>query len=443
MGPYVLILWALLALIGCGRAPSGEPHAQIPCGSCHAGRIAELNSASVPDESCTLSGCHPDGGPQLVRLDAVAFQHRGHGKRSKFGAPGCAGCHEHGTEDRRPIANLDACVLCHREDVFDPKKRDCALCHGSTSHVDASAQGLRVAHGWQEDGTSANCVRCHYDVGSPTVELAIDRCAHCHDDPTETLRGQMSPALHPTHMGISCHRCHGEGDHGIRSMSSAVELDCHQCHSGLHPEEEELDADMPPMECLQCHDEPHVAQQRMVLGLIDDQEFPHVLGMFTAGLSCHSCHVAEPSQHPATPSAISCAGCHPPEYSRVLNWWSQGIEKRMLLVTGQLQTAETLLQSAASDTVGVELGRASRLLKIVRDGGGHHNLELSDWIFHRASAAIESAYRLAAARVPPPPDLGARLNEDPCVSCHYLGFESDEYVELPIGSHRRYLRAGG
>ncbi|NNM33340.1 MAG: cytochrome c3 family protein, partial [Gemmatimonadetes bacterium] len=406
MGAHVLILALLALLLGCA-APSGErdPHAHdaLSCNRCHAGGLAAKGLAGVDSGSCTTVGCHPDGGPEAARLDLVQFSHRGHGRDADT-PPGCAGCHGHDEGEDPLRASLDSCVLCHRDDIVQVESRDCLLCHGEAVHTEVTSQGAPVRHAWSRN-LENRCLRCHYDVGDAPIDVAVDRCTDCHAASEDILRVGAGVDLHPSHGGFGCQRCHGPTSHRVRAMSSAVSLACADCHADSHAEDEDIAGTDPVESCRECHDGVHVQQQQLLLGLVDQpQDRPS--HKFMAGLSCRSCHRGEPGGPDA------CRDCHDPSYTRVLDWWLEGLSVRESLVRADVERAR---RSLAGRSEAVErVASADSLLSLVEIGGGVHNLELSDWIFHRSVELVGEAFHQAGVFRPQPPSLGNRARDGFC-----------------------------
>jgi hypothetical protein len=200
-------------------------------------------------------------------VPARSFPHRGHGQKGTV-VTSCAGCHDHHSADEALHVEVGACALCHVAAMSGGKSANCKMCHDRPEHVALTSQSLPIPHGalpWVETG----CVRCHYDVAEPLVHVSLDKCASCHADLATTTAAGIGADLHPTHAGLGCLSCHQEGAHRVRLMSSAVTLVCADCHTESHRlrlPEQFPDAGT----CSTCHDTVHQAQQRLLLGLVDE-----------------------------------------------------------------------------------------------------------------------------------------------------------------------------
>lgn len=457
MGRALLILALFLSACGGSTEPTRDPaaenrprdialseqggtgHKGMACGSCHAGPKADFGRASVPRQTCVASGCHEDGGPEQVRTGTIAFPHRGHGQQGTV-IPSCAGCHDHHSGAEALHVEVGACALCHVAAMSGDKSSDCKLCHDRPEHVALTSQGLPIPHGslpWVETG----CVRCHYDVAEPLVHVSLRKCATCHADLNAITAGGIGSDLHPTHSGLGCLSCHQEGAHRVRAMSSAVSLVCADCHAVAHrlrlPEQFQDNG-----ACSACHRTVHQAQQRLFLGLMDEQSTAAPSSKFMAGVTCRSCHVRKPgtdsTSAPIRGQAPACAACHSKEYQRVLDWWIRGTRAR----SGDLLnfTARAAADLAGAPAPARELVQKARaMVQLVAAGGGEHNLELADRIFRTASDQVLEAYRLAGRRAPAAPDLGTAAHEGLCTYCHYAPGDAWNYRQMPADFHKRVL----
>ena len=451
-----LLIIAALALLGCdqqprppARAASGEQaalpaaatadgHAGMACAACHQGRKADIGRASVPRAACTASGCHEDAGPPVVTLANASFEHRNHGQDSEI-ALSCAGCHTHDRGTAPLRAAVDGCALCHERELDDTNPNACKTCHGKPTHIGLASQGMPVAHAvlpWLETG----CSRCHYDVRADRSKVGTEVCASCHTRTPAVTRRGIGRDLHPAHGGVGCTSCHEAGLHRIGAMSSAVNLQCADCHGSAHgqPVASGAQADV----CSSCHLNAHVAQQRLVLGFVDGEPvLPSA--KFTMGLTCRSCHVppgsAATGTDPRRGQAAACAGCHEPEFARVLDWWQAGLRTRERVVGAYVAAAQRQLATAL-DTSRALVANAAALLRLVREAGGQHNLELSDLLFRTSVTDASNAYKLAGRAAPSAPQLGSTPRVGTCSFCHYGRSEALNYANMRPDLHDRLTR---
>jgi hypothetical protein len=454
MGAPLLILAVLALLAGCQQtgAPRDDrdPHAGLACTGCHNGATAELGRASVPSASCAASGCHTDGGPATVRLATASFPHREHGIDSDI-VPTCAGCHTHDAGGEPIRTSVDACALCHLPDVRADSERPCQACHQEPQHTSLTSAGIPVPHAelpWMEIG----CVRCHYDVADPPVEVGTERCAQCHQDVAGAIQRGVGRNLHPIHGGLNCTACHASGTHHVREISSAVALVCSDCHTRAH------ELALTPWKaqgrvawensatCAGCHEAVHLPQQQLLLGLLPGAaETAMPSRKFIAGMTCRSCHIPPtegglPPEQPIRGQARACAQCHGAEYRQVLRWWLEGLDTRMRRASDYVSTAQRELNGSASDSARALLESAGGMLALVREAGGQHNLELADHVFRESVQRAEAAYRLGGRTAPSTPPLGAAPHYRLCSGCHYAEGPMD-LRRMPAGFHERLLKA--
>ncbi|HSG49611.1 MAG TPA: cytochrome c3 family protein, partial [Longimicrobiales bacterium] len=407
MGRRILLIGTglvSLALVGCAstegpqaRQEGGDPHAGLNCAACHeftlgsetrlaAELLVDADSITVrapaPEARCSNSGCHQDGGPRAVSFRSVTFEHRDHGGDTLV-AMSCAGCHGHETGGQPITASVDACSLCHLSDQSAGNHGECRVCHSSLEHAGTTSQGLSIPHeglAWIEGG----CVRCHYDVTSAPTGVSVLSCRACHDSDAVVARG-IGEDLHVSHTGVGCTSCHAGEAHRIQAMSTAIALECAQCHLEAHAVA--VSTSFPDAgTCNDCHGGAHTAEQRMVLGLLPGVEAPQPSEKFMDGLTCRSCHVPDPRADAGTPvggTEVGCEQCHRREYRHVLDWWNEGAADRLRQVRNALGRAESAV--GGSPEAMARLDSARVLVGLVEGGGAIHNLNLSHRLLVQAS----------------------------------------------------------
>jgi predicted CXXCH cytochrome family protein len=447
-GRLVTALGAWLVLAACGgggpqlhqvRAPD-DPHRDIACSTCHAGPLVDAATwAAVPPQTCTASGCHTEEGPRRVRLGSVEFLHRGHAGDSVV-AMSCAGCHLHESGSEPLRAGVDSCSLCHLSQQSAGLAGECRTCHVQPRHVALASQGAEIPHQglpWIEGG----CIRCHFDVTEPPVEVPLAKCAGCHLDLDRAVARGIGEDLHGTHTGVSCVNCHEEGTHRIRAMSSAVDLRCVDCHAREH--DVQLTGDFPAAAtCNDCHGEVHQAQQRLMLGLVEGLAAPAPSEKFMDGLTCGSCHQQSGARDPdlaLSGSAESCVGCHRAEYRTILQWWRTGGQVRVARTATFVDGGVARL-ATADDSLGMALAEAQAWVTLVREAGALHNLPLAHQLLQEASDRVAAAYRVRGLGMPAPPALGRQPRMGLCTYCHYRPDDPWLFQEMSGSFHRDVLR---
>jgi len=445
MGRHPVLILAALGALACepraSSVASGDAHAQLACAQCHAGGLADRPLPAVAEESCTASGCHETDVPETVTLATVKFRHLDHGSTGSPKA-GCAGCHTH-SEGSAPLkAGPGTCGLCHERALAGTSGDDCRLCHATPSHVGVTSQGVAIPHEglpWIEGG----CLRCHYEVARPVHEVSLGRCAACHDDVHKVTELGIGEDLHPLHAGTFCGACHEEDNHRIQAMSSAVDLDCGACHAREHGVAL-AGGSIAAETCNTCHARVHEGPQRVLLGILPDADAALPSQHFMDGVGCASCHIPPDDGEAGVLSgtAQACIQCHRSEYATVLSWWNQGLGDRIRLVDRYLAGAEATVAGRPADDEAVQaVARARKLLTIIREGGGQHNLPLAHRVFEDALAGAAQAYRLARGSAPPAPDLGRTPKQGICVFCHYRLGEPAFSETMDDAFHREVLGA--
>lgn len=462
MGRRILLIGTgllLLAVPGCSltEAPQAaregaDPHAGYNCAACHeftlgsetrlaAERLVSADSITVrvpaSEARCSNSGCHEDGGPREVSFRSVTFDHRNHGGDTMV-VMSCAGCHGHDRGGQPLTASVDPCSLCHLSEQSAGNAGECRVCHTSLEHAGATSQGISVPHEglpWVEGG----CVRCHYDVTTAPTEVSILACRACHEDSAVVARG-IGEDLHGSHAGVGCTSCHQGEAHRIQAMSTAIALDCGQCHREVHAVT--VSSAFPGAgTCNDCHAGTHTAQQRMVLGLLPGVQAPEPSEKFLDGLTCRSCHLAGTRFDAATPvegTGAACEQCHRSEYRSVLRWWNEGSRDRLRQVRNALGRAEDALGSAPQAMVRLDSARV--LVSLVEEGGAVHNLHLAHRLLVQASDQINQAYLDATRSPPAPPELGREPRMGLCSYCHYRLNDPWLFEEMSGDFHREVLR---
>lgn len=446
MGRHSLLaVLAGAALAACGtetapRQTAAEPHARLACAACHQGGLADRELPAVPSGACVASGCHGNEVPAQVTIQTVSFTHRGHGSTGSV-TIGCAGCHTHRAGGDSLKAGPGTCGLCHADELSGARTEDCRLCHATLAHDGMTSQGVAIPHEglpWIEGG----CLRCHYAVAKPVHEVSLTRCAACHDDVDAVTQAGIGEDLHPAHAGNTCGACHEEDNHQIEAMSSAVDLQCADCHTEEHGVEVDvtwLDA----ATCDACHATAHQSEQRLVLGILPDSLAATPSDHFMDGLTCRSCHLplGGANSERRLGSSVACVQCHRPEYATILRWWNEGIAERTRMVDRYLSGAERAAgRGEQGDTAALTAARARAMLSLVERAGGQHNLPLTHRIFQDVVSDATEAYRLAGVTPPAAPELGRTPRQGICAYCHYTLPEPGFSERMDDAFHREVLR---
>ncbi len=444
-GALLAALAFAAAACGGGRDARG-PHASVACVGCHRGGPTPSGRSGVPDVACTASGCHPDGGPDTVRLAMVTFRHSRHPMSMQRNVP-CAACHTHDSTGTVLKADSTTCALCHFSQVTGGGVRDagCAICHPNPNHTRSTSQGVPLPHQMLNQA-GIPCARCHYRLVEGDTTVAVTRCAACH---TAKPPARLPPAdsVHARHPELSCRSCHAAVKHRVVAMSGSIAIDCLDCHDRRHKRPQPADTAQ-GVKCSDCHAGVHAEQQRLMIGVMPGEELGPSL-MFVGGVTCRSCHVTPEGPRPRPgvplkPGPLVCVGCHGSAWTGVLGRWTRGYQRRAAWIGEYLNAAETALggKGAAPPSALAHLAEARGLMNFVRRAWPSHHLSASDQIMRRALALAGEAYRAAGRPVPPPPELGPPVRPGNCISCHYGIEEAAAGVDSATGrpaTHAEHL----
>ncbi len=389
---------ALLLAAACGGSGgAADPHAKVACVGCHRGAPTRAGRSGVPDVACSSRGCHPDGGPDTVRIAMVTFRHSAHPMSTERAVP-CAACHVHRSGSTVLHADSTTCALCHFAEVAGNKDAGCATCHPNPRHTTATSQGVPLAHGMLSQA-GVPCARCHYRLVEGDTTVAVARCAACHADKPPA---QLPPAdsAHRTHPDLSCRACHEAVTHRVVAMSGSIAIQCLDCHDRRHRPPLPVDTSR-TARCADCHAGVHAEQQRLMLGVMPGEELGPSL-MFMGGVTCRSCHVTPEGPRPRPGASLKpgpgiCVGCHGSAWGTVLGRWTRGYQRRDAWIAAYLRAAgESLGARAAASAPApqgaqAKLAEARALLAFVRRAGPTHNLSAADRIMRQALALAAEA----------------------------------------------------
>ncbi len=444
MGRRLLLTLAAAGLLsGCEWLEPVElqdtAHVGVECVDCHTGPSAGRAVGASSAEGCTAAGCHGDGGPGRAELLSVSFAHRDHGGDSVSVTAGCAGCHTHPAGGAPLTVSMASCSLCHISDTANGDAAECRLCHADPEHVALTSQGVAIPHR-DVPRIDGGCARCHYDVSPVPVQVSILSCGRCHQNPDSILTETGGEDMHPDHTGVACTSCHDDQPHEVRALSSAVALECGDCHQAVHDVEPSPEWPGTPT-CNACHQQVHAPQQALLLGMVAGIPGSRPSEKFMGGLSCRSCHVASSSHDPEASlngSVDGCVGCHRTEYGEVLDWWVEGSSTRVASVRRVVDRGVQRLEGNLA--AAPRLDSAVAALTAVEEGDPVHNLPLSHDLLQRAQDQLAKAYRDGGGTPPAMTDLGSPPRMGLCTYCHYRTLDEWDFQEMSGEFHREALR---
>lgn len=420
------------ALVESGVPMADGAHTGLACARCHDGAAIARSTRSATADACR--DCHDDGAA-TVSLGSITIEHRNHGGPDALAAD-CAACHIHARGHLELAVSTTGCALCHAANLDGASAEGCRLCHTDPAHVAITSQNVPVMHS-ELPWIGGECVRCHYDVGSPETTVAASTCVGCHRNVAQVTEQGAGRDLHPSHTDVSCSSCHKNVAHRIVAMSSAVELGCTQCHATVHDvaRGSEFDA----ATCNGCHTAAHAAEQRLTLGVAPAGLAAMPGDKFLIGMTCRSCHVQTAE---GSTTSTSCVSCHSPEYASVLRWWERGSAERIALTRTYVAGAAAAAAPAGADSARIHAAAADSLLRFVQEGISAHNMPLSHRALEEALSRASAAYAAAGRTAPAPPDLGRMPRMGQCTYCHYEWREPRFQLDMPDAFHRRVMSRG-
>ena len=269
-------------------------HADMTCTECHSGFARFPHEGRGTTASC--QSCHGD--------EADAWSGSSHGGGEAGDPVACTDCH--GVHDVVPADSLDSgpalvamsetCIGCHETqrlpveahhqdhagcyDCHDPhgttppdepgswmsplgQPEVCGACHDSVATVwerGIHARALRSGT-WEGDEAPPTCTSCH---GAHPVlgaddrgigDIAIERCAACHEKPTRTYRGTYhgKATRLESAAAATCAECHGAhemlpaDDPASRVHPSNLVATCGECHDHARASFVKYDSHPEPM----------------------------------------------------------------------------------------------------------------------------------------------------------------------------------------------------
>jgi nitrate/TMAO reductase-like tetraheme cytochrome c subunit len=415
---------------------ASSSHNDVPCIKCHyapgikaeaMGKIQAANQvvkyvtgtygmkpwAEIEDAACLRSGCHEQRKLEgEVVYKGVRFNHAHHlGQLRRGKQLRCTSCHSQIVQGDHLSVTESTCYLCHFKETPEGEPiAGCTGCHVDPPRVEL-ADGTVVDHP-QYIKDMVSCVSCHEEVIMGSGLADQSRCFNCHNEPERLSQFDNTELVHRTHIAVhnvECTRCHIPMEHGIFALRSTFDLDCRACHQRTHE-----------------------AQQRLYAGRGGHGTQDRPSEMFLARVSCQGCHglPTEVKGHEEVQAAgeATCMSCHGIKYANILPAWQDAMERKVAAVAQVVRGARAAVGSvpvrmrAMADSL---VGQAEENLEFVRVGRGAHNIVYADELLRTSVARITEAVSSAALPYTVPSvDLGPRLSENICLSCH-LGVEQE------------------
>lgn len=433
---------------------ASSSHNDVPCIECHyapgiraeaMGKIQAANQvvkyvtgtygmkpwAEIEDAACLRSGCHEQRKLEgVVVFKGIQFDHAHHlGELRRGKQLRCTSCHSQIVQGDHLTVTESTCFLCHFKETEQGEPiAGCTGCHTSPPRVESPA-GFVVDHP-QYIRDMVSCVSCHSEVVTGSGVADQSRCFNCHNEPERLSLFDNTELIHRTHIAIhnvECTQCHVPMEHRVVSLRPTFDLDCRSCHQRTHE-----------------------AQQRLYAGFGGHATADKPSAMFLARVSCQSCHglAADMAGHEEVDVAgeATCMSCHGIRYANILPSWQREIDRRTRVVSGIVAGARAAVPAApvrVRAAVDSLIRLAEENVSTVEVGKGAHNIGYADELLRAALDMVQAASKQGLPVPPPTADLGPRLSENVCLSCH-LGVErrTVRFGDRQFPHERHVARAG-
>ncbi len=294
-----------------------------------------------------------------VYFKNILFDHQPHltmlrrGKKLK-----CTSCHSQIVQGAHIKVTESTCFICHFKGTeLGKKTAKCTMCHGMPRKKIEIAS-FTFDHSDVEK-YSMDCLLCHAHSVEGSGSVPEERCFTCHNEPARISEYKNTEKIHEIHVTIhkvECLNCHQEIYHGKpREIEEVIKTPCSTCHL-----------------------EGHTPQKDLYMGIGGKGVEPTPSVMFLSGVRCEGCHIIGKEGKIKKSGPFSCMNCHGASYYRIYNSWKENIEKR-------IKETEKIINEAKSKLKDSEyLENAEYNLKLVKEGGGLHNVLYSEKLLKKA-----------------------------------------------------------
>ncbi len=393
----------------------------------------------VEDGACLRSGCHALEKLQDQEIkygEKSIFKHKGHFEKETLKGQKlfCDTCHVKHSAAKHFEAPKDICFTCHLRPVR-PLEDD--QIPDQPKLIKASLDsGAAVG---PDDGAN-NGVKYGATV---SFNEGANKCSLCHTIPTKSLQQQLSvddkskkPITHETleKAGVPCESCHLHEITGSDEIKTDECLDCHSASTALSSKGRDgklmhdehvagrradcLECHKPSQHgakkdyldgvrnaCAACHRDQHRFQKMLLTGArVSQNVSPTPALMDAVKTNCAGCHTkAEHSkgQLVKTGSGETCAKCHTPDHSKMVDDWKKTLEREVDFVKETesealeaLGAAESKLDAATLQEAREMIAAGQKLFDVVRIGNGVHNKKYSIMILDEAITNFEDTIDL-------------------------------------------------
>jgi nitrate/TMAO reductase-like tetraheme cytochrome c subunit len=394
-------------------------HNKVGCIDCHPYRPSTIVMSTVrylsgtyklplksrvEDKECIM--CHKPETIKVVDFKGMPFNHLEHIKKEKRGKElHCTTCHYSIVQSTTHVdVDKDVCTLCHFYNAPPQYNRNCTVCHGQT-RKEVKIGEVNFSH---ESflKTGARCIECHSQTVAGKGDTPQERCRECHAE--RKAEGRDAARLHKIHISqnyIKCFSCHGKMEHGKETthFSQSINLSCGECHTSTHN-----------------------PAQDMYMGIGSETVKDMQSAMYVSRVSCTGCHTIEKSirgknilSRSWESKKKSCVLCHKPGYDKMAEDW----KKNMAIFTEALtrvvdEYGKTLEQQKGSPGLITQRQNMESDLRLLKDGGGAHNIRYAFMIGQGIVSSIQQGYKtMGVAQKPNLPEAIKRA-DGLCMFCH-------------------------
>jgi len=390
-------------------------------------------TANIPDESCLKSGCHDT---RLLKpgvtFMGVHFDHKSHLMQARRGKKlRCTSCHSQIVQGDHITVTESSCFLCHMkrgDGTYELTK--CITCHKDVFDPESQANA-KHNHG-KHAGKDFACQNCHGSMKMGEGEVPKENCYNCHWERTWLERIDDPEFLHKKH--ITEHK-----------------VDCTRCHVPI------IHASLPKTahfagNCLQCHSDIHVAEEKVFKGQDGDLIEPLPSIKFAEGMNCKACHIYEKELKDGTIVSLAnketCVRCHSPGFSKLYIEWEEAganrIERINKTIAKLLPAADQIDEPGKKQQFNNLIEKARKSTELISHGHNVHNPDFSKKVLAQAADLLETAADIVGR-----PEAVAEVTknfikfESRCLDCHNY-IEEKEVTAFGIDfSHRRHTVDAG
>lgn len=369
---------------GVGDIPSRMFAAQVSCDGCHTRAVSigtpEFAETSLEAQRQSCVDCHGKNF-DLMLDDWLREMER----LEKHIEPEVDGA----TETLRRLERTDADVTAARLLVEKARHNFDFLKFGRGVHnVEYALRLTQATVGYVDQAMSSMVADYRPPARIPLLTTPDGYCSIlCHARlglPEETQFDHLTfpHALHVDDIGVECTVCHSPEKHKLQIITRSGCMSCHH--------------EAQDIACGHCH----LAQEALYTGQVADWGFddgyPDL--MAEGEVTCEECHDLS-AELSLTAIREGCVDCHEEGYDEMLGEWINELQKSLGNAGLRLDESRRGIQAARKrgmDTAAAEQlhQQAEKMIRLVEQGKGAHNHELSLELIGSATAKLRQAVDL-------------------------------------------------